>query len=128
MRWFTIRMAPPPPVHPAGICIAARCERTESIRVALVDALVSATSSDMRLLIGRIRNAGDAEHLWNLRPEVMCVLASLVGETHAREMLARISFLFEDVLPDGLASNLRTAGWRMDSLASRRRDSQKETA
>lgn len=103
-------------------------ERTESIRAALMETLNGSATPDALALMQRIRYASDAHRLWYLRPEAMSVLASLHGEAHAREVLARISTLFQGVLPDGLASKLHAAGCA-DSLApTRPLDILKETA
>jgi hypothetical protein len=85
-------------------------EATELIRAALSEPLDGSPCPFARNLLLRIKFASDAEHLWYLRPEAMSVLASLHGEAHARQTLARITPLFQDVLPDGLASKLRADG------------------
>ncbi|MBI2769798.1 MAG: hypothetical protein HYX47_09255 [Burkholderiales bacterium] len=89
---------------------AAHRQQTESIRSALIEALQNLASPGAHHLMQRIQYAGNAERLWYLRPEAMSVLASSHGEVRAREELARISMLFQDVLPAGLASQLRATG------------------
>lgn len=110
MRWFLTSL---------GLALTARRlpsssaiyrERTESIRAALMETLNGAATPDALGLIQRIRYASDAQRLWYLRPEVMSALASLHGEAHAREALARVSTLFQGVLPDGLACKLHAGG------------------
>jgi len=128
MRWFPTSPGPAPCDRPARPVSAANRERTESIRAALIETLKGSATQGARSLMLRIRYAVDAEHLWYLRPEAMSVLAGMHGEARAREALARISTLFQDVLPDGLASPLRAAGAANGSAYCRRRDTLKETA
>jgi hypothetical protein len=101
MRWFLTS----PGAAPAQVPRAPGSlrEKTDSIRAALIEPLRGVSTTDARILIQRIEYAGDAQQLWYLRTEAMGVLASLRGEAHARETLTRISELFQDVLPDGLA-------------------------
>ena len=87
----------------------------DPIRAALIAAFIDVASPEARLLRLRVQHAGDAELLWNLRPAVMSAIASLHGEAHARELLARISPLFQDVLPDGLACKLRVGRGKLET-------------
>ncbi|MDB5874972.1 MAG: hypothetical protein JWQ07_4414 [Ramlibacter sp.] len=89
---------------------AMQRQHTELIRSAMLEALEALACPAARALMLRILCAGDAERLWYLRPEAMSVLASHQGEALARQTLARISVLFRDVLPEGLASQLRASG------------------
>ena len=127
MRWFQSNPALAPASHRARPCSPLYRERMERIRAALTEALPPGAHG----LAHCIEYAGDAEQLWNLRPEVMSVLSCRHGEAHARQVLAGISPLFEDILPAGLASMLRAAGSATspDSPAAARRiEIQKETA
>ena len=99
MRWFQSNPGLTPASHRVTPCKPFYRERLERIRAALADALPPGTE----MLAHRIEYAADAELLWNLRPEVMSVLSCRHGEAHARQVLDRISPLFQDVLPDGLA-------------------------
>lgn len=54
----------------------------------------------------RIQHSEDTERLWYLRSELMQALASIHGELRAAAELARITEMFHDVLPKGLASCL----------------------
>jgi hypothetical protein len=128
MRWFSTSSGQASPSRPAVPALAAYRQKTESIRAALIAALNGSTTTGARTLVARIQFAGDAENLWYLRPEAMSVLASLHGEAQARDALARISTLFQDVLPEGLASQLRAAGAANSPAFSRRRETLKETA
>lgn len=128
MRWFLTSPGPAPSDRRALPASVIYRERTESIRAALIETLQGSTALSARTLMQRIQFAGDAERLWYLRPDAMSVLASLHGEAHAREALTRISTLFQDVLPDGLASKLRTVGPAQSAVQSRRRETMKEAA
>lgn len=83
----------------------------ESIRAAMLRLLDadSAKPGAASALIHRVRYASSAEGLWYLRSEIMSVLASSRGEAAARALLADISVLFHEVLPEGLASPLRAS-------------------
>ena len=83
-------------------------EHTELIRAAMLAALDDACPHIAETVVRRIRHAGDAERLWHLRCEVMSVLASALGEARARDRIRKISVLFQEVLPHGLASQLGT--------------------
>lgn len=106
MRWFPTSLTGTPLGRAAATTLPRQGERTESIRAALIDTLADSASQRAHSLRLRIRYAGDPQLLWYLRPEVMSVLATQHGEAHARVVLSRISPLFRDVLPDGLASRL----------------------
>lgn len=83
-------------------------ENTEAIRAAMLRLLDADTEAGATgSLARRVLFASDAEGLWYLRSEIMSVLASSRGEAAARELLAGISVLFHEVLPEGLASPLR---------------------
>jgi hypothetical protein len=121
MNWFTTSPSAALSPRPWGSRSASHAAATETIRSALLGALAGSANPGARSLSHRIHFAPDAERLWHLRPEAMSVLAVVHGEARAREALAGISTLFQDVLPDGLACKLRTAG-------PRRSDNLKETA
>ena len=128
MNWFSAsRPQPGTECRAAAQPPAVRRERTEAIRLAMLKTLDGARTPEASQLMQRIRYAGDAERLWYLRPETMSVLASLQGEALARKALARISVLFQDVLPEGLASQLRAVG-KVTPIASRRLETFQETS
>ena len=106
---------------------AAHRERTEVIRAAMLEALEGLAAPEARALMRRILGAGDAERLWYLRPEAMSILASAHGEAFARQTLARLSVHFKDVLPAGLASELRAVGLAGASVWNRPPDISEET-
>ncbi len=128
MTWFLTNPAPVLSGRCAPAVGVAYRQRTESIRAALIETLQGSATPGARMLMQRIQYAGDAERLWYLRPDAMSVLASMHGEAQAREELARISLLFQDVLPDGLASPLRATGQGHGPAHSRRPEHLKETA
>lgn len=109
MRWFLTSLGLALTTRRRPLASANYRETTESIRAALMETLNGAATPDALALLQRIRYESDAQRLWYLRPEVMSVLASLHGEAHAREALARISSLFQGVLPNGLACKLHCA-------------------
>ncbi|HSH91819.1 MAG TPA: hypothetical protein VK996_17675, partial [Ramlibacter sp.] len=127
MIWFTAsrphRNVDAPPV-PSPV---AKQERIDVIRSALLEVLDAVQTPDSRALMVRVLCADDAERLWYLRPHAMSVLASWQGEAVARQTLVRISVLFQDVLPEGLASQLRAVG-KVTPLASRRLETFQETS
>ncbi len=128
MRWNLTNPGPAISGRCAPLVGLACRERTERIRSALIETLQGSVTPAARILMQRIQYAGDAERLWYLRPEAMSVLASLHGEARAGEALSRISPLFQDVLPDGLASQLRVTGQGRSPAHSRRPEHLKETA
>jgi hypothetical protein len=111
MNWFSVSsgQAARPGRRPA-FTPAAHRERTEVIRAAMLETMEGLATPEARGLMRRILCAGDAERLWYLRPEAMSILASSRGEALARQTLAQLSVHFKDVLPGGLASELRAAG------------------
>jgi hypothetical protein len=119
MGWFQSNPGPAPASHRARPFPPFYRERMERIRAALIEALPPGAHH----LAHCIEYAGDPVLLWNLRPEVMSVLSRRHGEAHARQVMARISPLFQEVLPDGLATTLRAAG-----SAPAQFEIQKETA
>jgi hypothetical protein len=103
MRWFPTISHAAPPAPPR----ADRQARTETIRRAFTESLQATNGPAARGLSLRVQCAVDAVQLWHLRPEAMRVLASLHGEAQASAALARITDLFQGVLPDGLDCRLR---------------------
>lgn len=127
MRWFHSNPGPAFAQGHAAPTSTPR-ETTEQIRIALLAALQGTPAQASHNLVLRIRHATDPQVLWYLRPELMRVLAASQGEARARQILARISPLFHDVLPDGLASQLRAAAPDHGAAAARRTETTKETA
>lgn len=78
----------------------------QPIRRAMLEALGTRVAQPHTILAPRILHAVDADRLWQLRGELMQALAAAHGERHARQELQRISALFRDLLPAGLASGL----------------------
>lgn len=52
----------------------------------------------------RIVFASDLQALWYLRPELLMVVSAVAGERAAQAKIARISALFDGLLPQGLSS------------------------
>lgn len=79
-------------------------EQTEQVRTAMLAALGEAAGS--RPLQLKLAHAADAETLWHLRNELMAALAARHGEACAASQLARLTPLFRNLLPQGLACRL----------------------
>lgn len=120
MRWFKPNLrsslhaifssglpAPPP--------TAAMEYGIEDIRQAMLALMTDALDERFPHVVRRIRYATDVQGLWFLRGDLMRALASSCGEAAAREQLAAVSGMFEDLLPDALRS-------RPSPLSARRQD------
>ena len=108
MNWFSSGRPQAGHESPSvGRAHAIQKERTEVIRAAMLEALADADTPAARMLMLRIHCAGDAVGLWYMRPEAMSVLAARHGEAMARQTLARLGVHFREILPEGLASQLR---------------------
>ena len=76
----------------------------EDIRMRMTEMLCSHTDDRAAVVRRRIRYADSVESLWFMRGELMAVLSRSRGEARALEMIAGVSELFDDLLPDGLRS------------------------
>lgn len=91
--------------------LAAVQAETQAVRQAMLAALGEpACAPALRL---KVLHAADAECLWHLRNELMATLAARHGEAAAAEHLARLTPLFRNLLPPGLACRLATAAPRL---------------
>lgn len=97
----------------------AREARMEQVREAMLAALDESGDDRFLGLKTRIRFAGDAQRMWDLRSELMKALGSAQGEARAGETLRLVTGMFRDLLPEGLASGLghqavreRDPGWK----------------
>ena len=79
---------------------------TDCVRKAMLEALGDPAPASCNGLCQRIRHASDMQHLWHMRGELMLALALMRGEASAADALARITPLFEEGLPRGLAGSL----------------------
>jgi hypothetical protein len=109
MSWLTFKL--PARVQertPARPAEAGQTATIRNIRAAMLAALDDGASRDDRRqrLQLRMHLAQDAPGLWALRGELMTVLAGSRGEAFAVAELLRLTGLFRDVLPQGLASSL----------------------
>jgi hypothetical protein len=77
---------------------------TEDIREAMLDALGDQGSRHFPHVTRRIRYASDIQSLWYLRGDLMGCLASMHGESVARQKIASITAQFQGLLPGGLTS------------------------
>jgi hypothetical protein len=78
--------------------------QTGLIRRAMLEALGESVPPRFATLKLRIAHADDTEGLWYLRSELMQALAFMHGELRAAAELARITEMFHEMLPRGLAS------------------------
>ena len=78
----------------------------EQVREAMLAALDESGDDRFLGLKTRIRFAGDAQRMWDLRSELMKALGSAQGEARAGETLRLVTGMFRDLLPEGLASGL----------------------
>ena len=76
----------------------------EDIRDLMLGMLEGLEGTRVTTLMRRINYASEVAALWFLRGDLMYLLASVHGETVAREMIASVSEMFEDLLPPGLRS------------------------
>ena len=83
---------------------------TLDVRQAMLDSLGTAAPPGCNGLAQRIRHAGDQQQLWHLRGDLMLALALMRGEVWAADQLGRITRLFDEGLPQGLASCVRAQG------------------
>ena len=79
---------------------------TDDVRQAMLESLGSPPPAQCRSLCLRIRFAGNTQHLWHMRGELMQALALMRGEAWAAGTLARITPLFGEGLPQGIARSM----------------------
>lgn len=95
-----------PPEQPGWLSAPAARLQTGLIRRAMLDALGESVAPRFATLKLRIEHAEDTERLWYLRSELMQALAFMHGELRAASELVRVTEMFHEVLPKGLASCL----------------------
>jgi len=86
-------------------------ERVEDIREAMLGLLGASGAKLFPQTTHRLRYAPAATDLWLLRPRLMAALAAMYGEDEARLRTARITLMFDGLLPRSLkprANNLKT--------------------
>ena len=76
----------------------------EDIRMRMTEMLAAHDDERAAVVRRRIRYADSVESLWFLRGELMAVLSRSRGEARALEMIASVSDMFDDLLPEGLRS------------------------
>ena len=89
---------------PPSAATAAMEYGIEDIRQAMLGLMTAAHDEQFPHVVRRIRYATDVQALWFLRGDLLRALASTGGEAAARERLAAVSEMFEDLLPNGLRS------------------------
>ncbi|MGE4243029.1 hypothetical protein [Ramlibacter sp.] len=78
-------------------------DSTEDIREAMLR-LLGNHGSQYPQIMRRVRYAADIQALWYLRGDLMGVLASLHGESKAREKMQSVTHMFQGLLPGGMTS------------------------
>ena len=112
MRWFKPNLRNSlHAIFSAGLGVSRLVEEDEDTLVSIEDIRTRMTEmlssqDDERAVIvrRRIRYADSVESLWFLRGELMAVLSRSRGEARALEMIASVSDMFDDLLPEGLRS------------------------
>ena len=83
----------PAPVSGSACCI-------QEIRQAMLDCLAGLDESHQAARVwARVLYAADIQALWYLRPDVMTLLAGLLGEATAHARIATITHMFTGLLP-----------------------------
>ena len=77
---------------------------TEDIREAMLALLDQTGSKQFANVTRRVRYANDVQALWYLRGDVLAALASVHGESAAREQIREITEMFQGLLPGSLSS------------------------
>ena len=77
---------------------------TEDIREAMLGLLGDQGPKAFPAVTRRIRYASDLQALWYLRGDLMGALATLYGESKAREKMQSVTHMFQGLLPGGLTS------------------------
>jgi hypothetical protein len=102
---------------PGAPASARSAGQLDAIRAAMLEALGDAGAAARPGLAARIRFSRETETLWVLRAELMTVSSRLYGESHAGKELARISAMFDGLLPHAWGASRRrdrrsAAPWR----------------
>ncbi|HSI54391.1 MAG: hypothetical protein ACAH21_13675 [Ramlibacter sp.] len=77
---------------------------TEDIRESMLGTLGDAGTKQFPHVTRRIRYANDVQALWYLRGDLMGALAAIHGEMEARRRIAKVTAMFQGLLPNGLNS------------------------
>ncbi|MET0312167.1 MAG: hypothetical protein ABW051_08965 [Burkholderiaceae bacterium] len=79
-------------------------DRLEEIRATMLEYLGDFGGRNFPQISRRVRYAGDVQALWYLRGDLMAALAAMHGEAEARERIARLSRMFNGLLPGSMNS------------------------
>ena len=112
MRWFKPNLRNSlHAIFSAGLGVSRLVEEDEDtlvsiedIRTRMTEMLSSQDDERASVVRRRIRYADSVESLWFIRGEVMAVLSRTHGEAVALELVASVSDMFDDLLPEGLRS------------------------
>jgi len=105
MRWFkpNIRSSIYSLLGPSfGFSQSAVEDRVEDIREAMLGLLGETGTKLFPQTTQRLRYAPAVTDLWHLRPNLMAALAAMYGEDEARLRTAKITLMFDGLLPRGL--------------------------
>lgn len=80
--------------------VAESTDDLETIRNAMLQALMQAHGAHHGGIERRVLFARDLDELWYARPDLMTALAASRGESVARDQLAGITALFEARMPE----------------------------
>lgn len=82
----------------------------ETIRKAMLHALMEAHGAHHADIERRVLFARDVDELWYARPDLMTALSESRGESAARQTLAEITLLFESHMPERYRRTPRPPG------------------
>lgn len=77
---------------------------TEDIRETMLGLLGDSGPKHFPHITRRIRYANDVQALWYLRGDLMGALATMYGESAARQKMQEVTQMFQGLLPGSLAS------------------------
>jgi hypothetical protein len=78
--------------------------KLDDIRQAMLDCLGNVGRERFPQVERRVMFASDIQSLWYLRPELLMVVSSAIGEQAAQERVAQLSAMFDGLLPKSLNS------------------------
>jgi hypothetical protein len=90
--------------NPAGPTDSTLEMGVEDIREAMLGLLGDVGTRQFAHVTRRIRFANDVQGLWYLRGDLMAALATLHGESQARQKVQQITNMFHGLLPGSLSS------------------------
>lgn len=83
--------------------------QVEQLRQAMLEVLGESGAAAHPMVARQLRFADDVIDLWYARTELMAALADQLGESHAREHMARLGLQFAALLPPGMTAAAQRA-------------------